>query len=94
MPAAYLTGGVGVRRHTLEHVRHQREHYIARRVTLLRRLWGDVGHGTIPAGRFAKWNTSCNCGLCDHQWWPDTRPRTVQAVLDFQEAMSDLRKLP
>lgn len=83
-----------MQRHTADHVRHQRERYIARRVKLMRRLWGDGGPGTVPPGRFAKWNTSCNCGLCDHQRWPDTRPRTVQAVLDCREAMSELRTLP
>lgn len=48
-----------------------------------------------PTGRLAKWNTSCNCWMCNRQNWPDKRPSTVGADLDFREALLELaeRKL-
>ena len=77
-------------RHATEHIRHQRQRHIKRRLKTMNRVWYRGVPKNWPPGRFAKWNTSCNCGMCNKQNWPDTRPGVVGAYLDFQEALREL----
>lgn len=79
-----------MQQHSTEHIRNQRRRYSQRRYQLVNRTWlAGVPEGMTP-GHFAKWNASCNCGLCNRQNWPDTRPSTVGAALDFKEALLEL----
>lgn len=79
-----------LRRHSADQIRRQRQRHAMRRFNLMRRIWYRGIPENIAPGRFAKWNTSCNCGMCNRQNWPDTRPSSVGADLDFKEALLDL----
>jgi len=79
-----------LRQHSTEQIRHQRQRYVRRRLKTMSQVWYGGVPKDQPPGRFAKWNTSCKCGMCNKQNWPDTRPRTVGADLDFKEAVFDV----
>lgn len=85
-----LREGMPLRRHSAEQIRHQRRRHISRRLKIVNQVWRRGILEGLPPGRLAKWNTSCNCWMCDKQNWPDTRPSTAGADLDFREALLDL----
>ena len=77
-------------RHSTQHTRHQRERWIDRRVRLLDRIWCGGFPSEWPRGKVAKWNTSCNCWMCDDQRHRDTRPRTIQAEIAMREQVAEV----
>lgn len=79
-----------MQQHSAEHIRQHRQRYVKRRYQMVRSVWPLGAPEHMTPGHLAKWNTSCNCSMCNKQTWPDTRPRTVGADLDFKEALLDL----
>ena len=76
-----------MRRHSAEHIRQQRQRYVKHRYRMVCEVWPLGVPEHMTPGHLAKWNTSCNCWMCNRQNWPDTRPRTVGTDLDFREAL-------
>ena len=87
---AHRTAPEPSHRHNAQQIRHQRLRHIRRRYRMVERLWyGGVPTSLMP-GHFAKWNTSCNCWMCNKQNWPDTRPHIVGADLDLKESLLEM----